>query len=168
MKTPILQICSSVAANLMGDHGLSDTALDLRVALADATGFTGSIALAHRREEAREALLEAYCHAINENWDGEGAAAADPISYGFASSVLDALPGWVPNPDVYVDPDGEFCVEWDNGPRSVFSVSVGRDGTLTYAGLFGSRKSHGVEPFTDSLPLIITQNLARTVAPRSS
>ncbi len=30
--------------------------------------------------------------------------------------------------------------EWDFGSRLVFSISIGRDGTLTYAGLFGHTK----------------------------
>ncbi len=163
MTTPNFYVSASCMANLVADHGLSDTARDLRDMLADAAAFAGSMVLGVRREDAREALMQMYCHTINEDWDGEGAAAADPFSHEYASSLLDALPRWVPNPDIYVDPDGEFCLEWDYGPRKVFSVSIGRDGTLTFAGLFGTSKSHGVEPFTDSLPLSITRNLDRTI-----
>ncbi len=167
MTTPSFSATANYTTSDLSDHGVSDTARDLRDILVHATAFEGSITFAQRREEAEEALLDTYCHAIDEDWDGTGAVPADPLSYEYTQSVLETLPSWAPNPDIYVDPDGEFCLEWDYGPRMVFSVSVGRDGTLTYAGLFGSRKSHGVEQFIDSLPLIIIQNLERTIPPRS-
>lgn len=53
--------------------------------------------------------------------------------------------------------------EWDNGPRSVFSVAVGRDGSLTYAGLDGGSKSQGVETFGEPIPATVREGIARVV-----
>lgn len=113
------------------------------------------------RLRAFEALKQAFVEATVENWDGEGAEPADPMSYHYALLFAQSLPGWAPNPDASVDPDGEICLEWGRGRRSIFSVSVGRDGTLTYAGLFGVSKQHGVESFADDIPPAILSGIRR-------
>lgn len=123
-----------------------------------------SIALDEPRFQGREALRIAFEEANEPNWDGEDAAPAHPLSYEYAKAFLAAFPPTIPIPDVYVDSDGELCLEWDDGPRSVFSVSIGPDGTLTYAGLFGANKSHGVETFTESIPYSIETNILRAWA----
>jgi hypothetical protein len=120
-----------------------------------------SSAVNEPRSRAFEHLDEMFRKAGEENWDGEGAAPADPLSYGYAQAFLRMLPSWVSNPDVFVDPDGEICLEWDRGRRAVFSVSIGRDGTLTYAGLLGAAKRHGVEPFVDEIPEVILDGIRR-------
>ena len=60
-----------------------------------------------------------------------------------------------------MDPDGEIEFEWFRGPRWLFTVSVGRTGALSYAGLFGRNKTHGVEQLVEGLPEAIAQNLRR-------
>lgn len=120
-----------------------------------------SVALDGPRSQARAALWAAFQEARAPNWDGEGAAPAQPLSYKYAEAFLDVLSPASPLPDICVDSDGEFCLEWDYGPRSVFSVSIGPDGTLTYAGLFGVNKVHGVETFTESIPSNIETYIIR-------
>lgn len=60
-----------------------------------------------------------------------------------------------------VHPDGEIEFEWYRGPRWLLTVSVGKTGALSYAGLFGRNKVHGVEQFSEGLPDAIVQNLGR-------
>lgn len=120
-----------------------------------------SVFLQGSKERARQSLFDAYRAAASKNWDGEGAAAADLSSFEYASALIDRLYPDLPTPDIYADPDGEFCLEWDYGPRSVFSVSVGRDGTLAYAGLFDSSKVHGIEVLLDALPPAIRHGIER-------
>jgi len=80
-------------------------------------------------------------------------------------AFLEALPTTAPIPDVVPEPDGEVAFEWDRGPWCVFSVSVGSDGTLSYAGLYGRRtKAHGTELFVDAVPKAVMDGLARLVA----
>jgi len=99
--------------------------------------------------------------AATENWDEEGGEPADPMSYRYALLFVQNLPRWAPNPEASVDPDGEISLEWDWGQRWIFSVSIGRGGTLTYAGLFGVSKQHGVENFTDDIPEGILSGIRR-------
>ncbi len=143
------------------DRGLSDEASILRGLIRDAAEFPRSIALGEPRRAAREALDAAWIAAQVDDWDGEGARRVDPSTYVYADQFLRLVPTTVAFPDVTVDTDGEVLFEWDEGSRQVFSVSVGRDGTLTYAGLFGHAKVHGTEHLYEALPLVISDCLER-------
>lgn len=127
-----------------------------------------SFMMDERRVDLFQSLEGAFADAREDDWDGDGSAAADPLSYVYARALLLSLPQWVPNPEVSVDRDGELTADWDFGPRAVFSVSLGRDGTLTYAGLFGTRKSHGVEPFTDRVQEFLAHYLVLAKAQGSA
>ncbi len=144
------------------DRGLSLEAERLRQLRHESDVVSWSL-LNQRRVELLRSLHEAYADASHENWDGEGSAPADSLSFSYAQAFFFSLPHWAPNPEFTVDPDGEISAEWDYGARAVFSVSVGRDGTLTYAGLFGARKKHGVELFTDDVPEAITQGIRQAM-----
>ncbi|MDY7000561.1 MAG: hypothetical protein SVS15_02115 [Thermodesulfobacteriota bacterium] len=98
-----------------------------------------------------------------ENWDGYGASPIVENSYLEALRFIEILPAFLPIPEVDVDPDGEVAFEWDMGRRKVFSVSVGGHNELSYAGLFGSSKSHGTEYFGDELPWVILYNIHRVL-----
>ena len=96
-----------------------------------------------------------------DDWDGEGSARVEPSTYGYASQFILLLPSTSPLPEIMPDTDGEILFEWDQGHRLVFSVSVGRDGTLTFAGLFGHAKIHGIEHLREALPLAVSDSLGR-------
>lgn len=134
------------------DRAMSGAADRFRTLWSEPQNSSWSVSVNERRAQLMHSLLEALVQANRDDWDGEGSAAADPLSFEYTQAFLLALPGSVPYPEISVDPDGEFSVEWDCGPRAVFSVSIGPDGTITYAGLFGARKSHGVEPFSEGIP----------------
>lgn len=140
------------------NRGVSDTAANVRRLLSGPADVSNSIER-DLRGPTLEALYEVFAAASVDNWDGEGSAVADSASLDYAFSFVESMPTWVPAPDVYVDRDGELCLEWDEGPRRVVSVSVARDGTLTYAGLVGARRRHGVELFTDSVPTAVASAL---------
>ena len=71
------------------------------------------------------------------------------------------LPVNIPIPEIYVDPDGAVTFEWYVGARQVFSVSMGSNNELLYAGLFGANKTHGTEHLDDGLPETILDNIHR-------
>lgn len=120
-----------------------------------------SITLGDAYREAVEALWDVFQESSEENWDGYGARIVDAITYVHAKNFLEALPTTLPGPQVSAEPDGEISFEWYIGPRWVFSISVGRENELTYAGLFGRSTAHGTEYFTDGLPKPIAENLDR-------
>lgn len=143
------------------DRGLSPEARALRKLTIGVVEFRGSVALGEPKRVAQEALDAAYLRAQAENWDGMGSARVEPSTYAYATQFLQILPTNLPVPDIAVDTDGEILFEWDRGPRQIFSVSVGRDGTLTFAGLFGHAKIHGAEHLREALPVVIAHSLQR-------
>jgi hypothetical protein len=125
-------------------------------------------------EGGKAALEAAYLAARDDNWDGAGSKRVEPSTYGYAQQFLQFLPTLpiLPNnmalPEIVADTDGEILFEWDYGPRRVFSISIGRDGTLSYAGLFDRNKVHGREPFSGALPPAILHGfelLSKHVSP---
>jgi len=78
-----------------------------------------------------------------------------------AQLFLLALPSWTPPPEVAVDPDGEIAFDWFGSRGKNFSVSIGIDGLLSFAGQFGPRVSmHGKDEFIDSVPHRILEAIA--------
>ncbi|MGH8604027.1 MAG: hypothetical protein ACREXR_15025 [Gammaproteobacteria bacterium] len=92
------------------------------------------------------------------DWDGYGARPISRAVQARARAFLDALPMWLPAPDIVPESDGEIAIEWDVEPNRIFSVSIGADGTLHYAGLLGDGVERlGVEKFDELVPAIIIQ-----------
>ena len=145
------------------DRGVSDDADRLR-SISRQPSIVSWSTTDERRAQLLTSLHSAYVEAVAGDWDGEGSAPASPLSLSQTAAFLLSLPPSTRSPEITVDPDGEFSLEWDYGRRAVFSVSVGRDGTLSYAGLFGVSKSHGVEPFTGIVPEIVTINIQRAIS----
>ena len=146
------------------DRALSDEALALRLLIDAASAFSGSVTVGEPKRVAQEALRAAFLAAQVDDWDGEGAKRAEPSTCQYAADFLNLLPRDASVPEITVDNDGEILFEWDQGRRQVFSVSIGRDGTLTFAGLFGHAKIHGVEHFGETLPVAILDGLRRVLA----
>jgi hypothetical protein len=113
------------------------------------------------------ALIDAFIECSSDNWDSYGAKAVNFDNYLAAWKFWRTLPTTVPIPEISVDPDGEFILEWHNGPRKVFSVIVERGHQLTYAGLFGDNKVYGNEYFEYELPPMILFNLRRALTETS-
>jgi len=78
-----------------------------------------------------------------------------------AFQFVRSLPDDISMPDVSVDPDGEVALEWYKNPRWVFSVSVGADGTLTYAGIWENTETHGSSKWDEILPQEIVNGIRR-------
>jgi hypothetical protein len=116
------------------------------------------------REKGRALLEAAYQAAQVDNWDGVGSKRVEFITYKHADEFLRLLPSSTSLPNIVADTDGEILFEWDYGRRQVFSVSIGWNGTLSYAGLFGDAKIHGTEPLRESLPSTILNGLERLSA----
>src|SRR5437867_3544464 len=146
------------------DRALSEEARVLRGLIGAASEFSRSLTVGEPQRAAQEALDAAYAPAQVEDWDGEGSASVEPSTYVYASQFLQLLPSTIPIPEIAADRDGEILFEWDFGRRRVFSVSVGRDGTLTYAALIGHTKTQGTEHFSEVLPSAISNCFARLFA----
>ncbi len=146
------------------DRALSEEARSLGRLTDEASEFAGSMTIGEPKRSAQEALNAEYLRAQVDDWDGEGANAVEPNTYAYAGQFLRLLPSPVPVPEIVADKDGEILFEWDLGRRRIFSVSVGRDGTLTFAALIGYTKTHGTDHIHEALPLVISDCLSRLLA----
>lgn len=117
------------------------------------------------KPNALDALHAAFSDSGAPGWDGYDAASASYDSYLRAKRFIEALPANFPAPEVAVDPDGEVSLEWYCPTGRVFSVSIGANDGLSYAGKFSpSRKTHGTEIFTNQIPQVILDNIRRAIA----
>ncbi len=99
------------------------------------------------------------------NWNGEDGHPVEPSTIDQAWLFAACLPTTLPIPDVSPDADGDLAFDWNLGPRRVFSVSVRRDGSLSYAALVGASRSHGTGTLRGGLPPEIIQWVQRVVGP---
>lgn len=117
-----------------------------------------------QHQDLQEELRELYEQCRGENWDGYGARAVSDRSYREALRFCELLPACLPTPEVGADPDGDIALEWNTDATHVFSISVSPSQHLSYAGLFGQNRVHGVEHFGTGFPQAILDNLSRLVA----
>jgi hypothetical protein len=96
-------------------------------------------------EESLDRLVEVYVEASEPNWDGYGADPLTEQSLRNAAIFLCTLPSGLPTPDISADAQGEFHFEWFSNPYRTFSVSIGSKGVASYAGLFGTSRTRGLE-----------------------
>jgi hypothetical protein len=164
MKTASLSIGSS-SLELYASFGVSAEAKTVASMFSDLDGERPeSVSLGQDKSDALQNLYNAFCEACRPGWDGYSALSANFESYVKAESFIRALPSNIPTPEVALDPDGEVSLEWYRAPRRVFSVSIGPDDELTYAGIFGSSKTRGVETFNFEFPKVVLDNLRRLLS----
>src|SRR5690606_15629524 len=117
--------------------------------------------------QALNALANAAVACAEGGWDGHGCSAALIDSYILAQKVIRALPRGIPDPEIIVEPDGEFAFEWHKEPRCTFVFSVSPDGVLSYSGLYGTAKYVGRKLFDENkrLPTEILWGIERVFRP---
>lgn len=99
-----------------------------------------SLLTSRSASQSRDAVIDELLDAFNVHQepdaDGYGSDPSDLASFGLAQRLVELLPFDLADPEVSVDPDGEAVLDWHTAPRWTFSVSVGADSVLRYAGLF--------------------------------
>jgi hypothetical protein len=120
-----------------------------------------SISLGEVQKATLDKLYSTFEECSQPNWDGYSALPVSYETYIKAKQFIESFPTALRSPEVSVDPDGEISFEWYQAPRKVFSVSVGPNNELTYAGLFGASKTHGTETFHDEIPRVVLENVRR-------
>jgi hypothetical protein len=123
--------------------------------------FGDVVAYVDQHRNTLREIEEAFDACSADGWDGYGARGVDPRSYAYAREFLLSLPTTAPDAEITVEPDGEIAFEWYSSPTMVFTVSIGRDRKLTYAGRFGRVRASGVEYFEDEIPRGILTNISR-------
>lgn len=111
---------------------------------------------------ARWRALDLACaEAAFPGWDGEGSAPTTPAVCEQAKRFLEALPPAYPDPEIWVDRDGDVVFEWASSADWVFVVVLDGAGILRYSGLFGEAKAYGRERFGSEVPGVVGEHLAR-------
>lgn len=124
-------------------------------------GFLDSQSLGGAVRKAASELADTFLDCFHADWDGYKALPVKADSYQNAKRFLESLGGVWPQPTVSADPDGEISLEWYRGRRMRFSVSIGPDATVSYAGMFATSTVHGTETFLDEVPTGVLQHLHR-------
>jgi hypothetical protein len=106
-------------------------------------------------------LYSVFEECSQQNWDGYSGLPVSYESFLKAKQFIEDFPLSLPAPEISVDPDGEITFEWYRAPRKVFSVSIGPNNRLSYAGLFGASKTYGTETFHDGIPRVVLDNVQR-------
>ncbi len=74
-------------------------------------------------------------------WDGEDAVAISDhvieVVAQIAACLFTMLPRGTPAPDVIPESDGDICLSWMVDSDRVFSLSIGAQGKMNFAGRFG-------------------------------
>ncbi len=145
------------------DQGLSQDAASLRNGLV--LDYGNTVSIRDRRDGIAKALSEVAQDSSGLDRAATGRPAIPASTYHYAIAFLSAVPSELELPVVSQDRDGDIYCEWDQGPRRVFSVAVGRDGTMHYAGLFGHKSVHGSEVLSETLPPPILDWMKLTAGP---
>lgn len=98
------------------------------------------------------------------NWDCHDAMPVEQDALRNAYMFIEALPLGTPLPSIGAEPDGHLTIEWYRNPRWTLSISVSPEGTLYYAGLFGTADVRGSESFFGEVPEIIRSLIQRVCA----
>ena len=165
MNTTIVLDRSAGPLVAMGSYGVGDDARRLQDLLQQAVDrLTSSVSLGRKLQGAVRELNCVFEECSVSDWDGYGAQPVSPESYGKAKQFIEALPWGFPLPEISADPDGEISFEWYSSPSKIFSVSVSPNNELSYAGLFGARRTHGTEVFHDEIPEILLSHIKRVIS----
>jgi hypothetical protein len=123
-----------------------------------------SVSLGYSRDACRNQLIDAWQEAARTGWDGYDAEPVHTAAVINAYAFIDAFPSNIPLPEVAVDPDGEISFDWFSAPRRQFSISIGPNNVLSYAGLFGADKVSGSERFQGTVPKTFVDYITRVAA----
>lgn len=78
-----------------------------------------------------------------------------------AVRLIRELPLGFPQPQVSLEPDGHINLEWYRSPRRVFSISIAAANRLHWAALIGTESPRGAVRYTDRIPQVILDQIAR-------
>jgi len=108
------------------------------------------------------ALKETYKECSVDGWDGYGALPITQETYDEAVRFLNAMPSWLPMPEIVPEPNGDIGFEWNFGKNRTLVASVDGTNRITYASLLGTgNKSHGTEVFDGSIPQTLISHISR-------
>lgn len=135
-------------------RGVSDAAFSVDEAVKQ-NNYRLSASATFTKQPAYDELGEQWNECRTENWDCHGALAVEQDTLQNTYLFIEAMPLGTPLPSVGAEPDGHLTLEWYRNPRWTLSLSIGPEGTLYYASLFGAEDIRGSAPFRGDVPDIL-------------
>jgi hypothetical protein len=130
----------------------------------------GSAVFPHFAESVQQQLRDVVACANHDNWDGMKSLAANRRAVRQANRFLSMLPPSAFRsivPEVTVDPDGEIAIEWYVSPSQLFSVSIGANGRLAWAGIIDGEEVPGHAMMKQRIPQELLDYINQLVADTS-
>jgi hypothetical protein len=145
--------------------GTSESAARLaRIMVSAAKDLAEPVTWQLRMTRAHEALLETYEQCSEKNWDGHEAKPLSVLALVEATTFLEALPSWIPLPEIIPEPDGTIGMEWFGGRDRIFVVNLSGRNVVAYAGLAGKGdRAHGTKVFNDSIPPAVIEGVTEAL-----
>jgi hypothetical protein len=141
---------------LISDRAIGDDAIRLRERLRSAARPDTSVTLSHE-----DRLARAVAEAAAAGWDGYASAAVSQGALAYARALLSSLSSLASDADAQVDPQGEVILEWSASPKWILTIAISESGRVAYSALLGASKIRGVEMFDGSIPISISNAIAR-------
>jgi len=94
-------------------------------------------------------LIEIGEECSESNWDGYNAEAVTSSDLISAQIFLNKLPNDIIKPEICPEPGGRIGFSWEHKDKVSFTISVGKDDKLIYAGNVQNNMTHGDEHFND-------------------
>jgi hypothetical protein len=101
----------------------------------------------------------------DREWDGYGPAPIRIEAFGSALRFIQAIPSYVPAPELATDPDGYVTFEWHASSYRTLLVSVHPNFRVDFAALIGTTRISGTEAFFDKFPETVL-DLVGKILPR--
>jgi hypothetical protein len=147
---PVIGLSGHLALHTLAGRGsaVSPEAGDVLSAVGKVVKLSErSQALFGRKAAALSQLAALAAECSQQGWDGEDAAAIDPITVFWAERFVRALPDGFSLPEFAPEPDGSISLDWIRSRNRLFSLSIGHGNRLAYAWLDGTDKGHAVAGF---------------------
>lgn len=142
--------------------GSSQASQDIQHKMVEAMSNLRRAVIWSHADDAVTSLEEVFGECSVDGWDGYDSLRIDQATYNEAYKFINALPSWLPLPEIVPEPDGDIGFEWCYGKNKMFAVSVEGKGQLNYAGILGlGNKAHGTEIFDGSIPESIIGYISR-------
>lgn len=138
------------AAFAMAGQARSSSAVSVEAAKAweiskcASDSYESSVALFGRKAALLESLNEAASEALEPDWDGNDAEPVNPGAFLKAEHFIRALPDYLPDPEISIDPDGDVSFEWIPSKTKYFTVTTNNTDRLAYAWIDGTDRGHAV------------------------
>lgn len=160
MSSPALAVPSALHPPIVASRAVSSEALEIDEILRHSEADRG-VGYALSQDALLNELRQLSIDCSVADWDGYGARPIDDRSVYMASRFIAELPLFTPLPEIGVDPDGEVSLDWHVRARHSLSISIGADGSIAYAALFGSSRMRGVEVIDGGIPDAVMAALHR-------